>query len=459
MLRAGDEAGVTIGCQRCGIAVNGSLPHCSGRCHQRVAKPAHHAWMSLAAPHEALQIDHFLPARHSLRLAVVTETWPPEINGVATTVARLVTGLQERHHAVQLVRPRQPVDAGTAASRPRQEVLLPGLPIPRYPHLRMGLPARRPLQQLWQRERPDAVHIATEGPLGFSALQAALHLRVPVTSDFRTNFHAYSQHYGVGWLRKPVLAYLRKFHNRCALTLVPTVALGRELQDSGFQRVQVLGRGVDTRLFSPVRRSAALRAQWGAAPDDLVVCCIGRLAPEKNLGLVLDTYEAIVRHHPRARLLLVGDGPMRAELQRRCPGALLAGQRRDEDLAAHYASADLFLFASQTETFGNVTAEAMASGLPVVAFAHAGAAQLITPGVQGELLACDDPAGFMATGLSLAADAPRRVRLGLAARARALQQDWHDIVGQFEQLVREAIGAPVRAATADLTPGAASVPA
>lgn len=119
----------------------------------------------------------------------------------------------------------------------------------------------------------------------------------------------------------------------------------------------------------------------------------------------------------------------------------MAGQRRDEDLAAHDASADLFLFVSQTETFGHVTAEAMASGLPVVAFAHAGAAQLITPGVQGELLACDDPAGFIATGLALAADAPRRARLGLTARARAMQQDWQDIVTRFEQMVLQAVGA------------------
>ena len=397
--------------------------------------------MGHANDHDALQIDHFLPARRSLRLAVVTETWPPEINGVATTMARLVTGLQERQHAVQLVRPRQAVDGDAAGGQGLREVLVRGLPIPRYPHLRMGLPARRPLQQLWQRERPDAVHIATEGPLGFSALQAALRLRLPVTSDFRTNFHAYSQHYGVGWLRKPVLAYLRQFHNRCAVTMVPTQALARELQQAGFQRVQVLGRGVDTLQFSPTRRSAALRAQWGVADHDLVVCCVGRLAPEKNLGLVLDTYEAIVRHHPRTRLLLVGDGPLRAELQQRCPSALLAGQRRGEDLAAHYASADLFLFASQTETFGNVTPEAMASGLPVVAFAHAGAAQLIEPGVQGELLACDDPAGFIAAGLALAADAPRRARLGQAARMRTLQQDWRGIVAQFEQVVLEAMGA------------------
>ena len=176
----------------------------------------------------SLVIDNYPAAQRSLRIAFVTETYPPEVNGVAMTMARVVGGLHRRNHDVQLVRPRQ--DSRDEADRSVRfhEVLMRGLPIPRYPNLRMGAPSKRALVQLWSLRRPDVVHIATEGPLGWSALQAARHLKLPVSTDFRTNFHAYSRHYGIGWLHKPIMAYLRKFHNRAASTMVPTEALRRE---------------------------------------------------------------------------------------------------------------------------------------------------------------------------------------------------------------------------------------
>ncbi|MFT3820921.1 MAG: glycosyltransferase family 1 protein [Rubrivivax sp.] len=384
-------------------------------------------------------VENYPAAQRPLRLAVVTETWPPEVNGVATTIAQLVQGLQRRHHELQLVRPRQaPADAAGHGVR-FHEVLMRGLPIPRYPQLRMGLPARRQLVQLWSRQRPDAVHIATEGPLGFSALQAARHLKLVVTSDFRTNFHAYSRHYGIGWLRRPIMAYLRSFHSRCAVTMVPTEPLRRELQGEGFSCVQVVARGIDTRLFHPARRSAALRASWGVGDDDLVVACVGRLAPEKNLPALLKAFDAIVRDQPRARLLLVGEGPLRAVLAAAQPQAILAGQRRGEDLAAHYASADLFVFPSLTETFGNVTGEAMASGLPVLAYDHAGAAQLIRAGDSGVLAPFGDEAEFVRSARQMAGSAAWRQALGRGARQRAAGQGWDEIVARFEAVLLQAI--------------------
>ncbi|MBN8511105.1 MAG: glycosyltransferase, partial [Burkholderiales bacterium] len=269
----------------------------------------------------------------ALRIAFVTETYPPEINGVATTTAQLVDGLLGRRHHVQLVRPRQcAADVGGGLGR-LQELLVPGLPIPGYPHLRMGLPCRRRLEQRWSRARPDVVHVATEGPLGWAALQAARRLAIPVTSDFRTNFHAYSAHYGVGWLQRPIVAYLRRFHNQAACTLVPTEALRRELEAAGFERVQVVPRGVDTVHFSPARRSEALRRSWGAGPDDVVLGCVGRLAVEKNLGVVVAAYREVRRALPSARLVFVGDGPQRAQLQAACAEARFAGARSGDDLA------------------------------------------------------------------------------------------------------------------------------
>jgi glycosyltransferase involved in cell wall biosynthesis len=391
------------------------------------------------------------PSR-ALRIACVTETYPPEVNGVAVTIAQVVQGLRARGHRVRVVRPRQAADARAAAAG--DDVLARGVPIPRYAGLRMGLPCRRALMRLWRAERPDLVHIATEGPLGHSALQAARALGVPTSSDFRTNFHAYSAHYGIGWLRRPIMAYLRRFHNAAGCTMVPTAALHRELEADGFRNVSVVARGVDTRRFDPARRSEALRAQWGARPDELVVGYIGRLAPEKNLEVLLRAFDAVRAARPDARLVFVGDGPMRAELQARCPQAVFAGQRIGDDLAAHYASADMFLFPSATETFGNVTTEAMSSGLAVVAFDYAAAARFIRSGTNGVLVPFGDADAFVAAAARTAADLARCRALGAQARATARELDWEGVVAQFEGVVASVLRRARQPDAADVAPDA-----
>jgi glycosyltransferase involved in cell wall biosynthesis len=389
-----------------------------------------------------IMVDDYLPAHRSLRVALVTETYPPEVNGVAATVAKLVQGLRGRGHALQLVRPRQD-KADTATEQDRfAEVLMRGLPIPRYPQLKMGLPSKRALLRLWTARQPDVVHIATEGPLGWSALQVALHLRLPVVSDFRTNFHAYTAHYGIAWLRSPIMAYLRKFHNRTHCTMVPTPALRAELQGSGFQGLKVVARGVDTQQFDPARRSQALRASWGAGPDTTVVLCVGRLAAEKNLATLLQAFEAMRRVKPAVRLVLVGDGPERAALQARCPDAIFAGVRRGEDLAAHYASADLFVFPSMTETFGNVVPEAMASGLAVLAYDHAAAGQLIHSGKNGVLARLNDSQDFCDAAASIVGAGAWLGTLGVQARATASRLDWAHVVEAVESEYMNAIAQP-----------------
>jgi glycosyltransferase involved in cell wall biosynthesis len=382
-----------------------------------------------------------------LRIACVSETWPPEVNGVAMTISRLVQSLRERHHAVQVVRPRQAGDTGPTSADGHGDVLVRGVPIPRYAGLRMGLPCRSTLEKLWRQQRPDVVHIATEGPLGRSALLAARALGLPVCSDFRTNFHAYSGHYGIGFLRRPIMAYLRRFHNATHCTMVPTQALHDELHAAGYRNLALVARGVDVRRFDTAHRSEVLRSQWGAASEDLVVACVGRLAPEKNLGTLVAAFEAIRRVQPRARLVLVGDGPMRAELQARCPDAVFAGQRIGADLATHYASADLFLFPSVTETFGNVTTEAMASGLAVVAFDYAAAARLIRHGENGALVALADRDAFVATALRIAADRAHCRVLGARARTSVMALDWDSIAAQFEGVAASVMRAAEPAGT------------
>ena len=398
--------------------------------------------MNTPSDTDDILVDDLPAPRHSRRLAVVTETYPPEVNGVAMSMARVVDGLNRRNHDVQLIRPRQPAKMAAAplSAKPTvDEVLTKGLPVPLYPNLRMGVPSKRALVKLWSLRRPDVVHIATEGPLGWSALQAAQHLALPVTSDYRTNFHAYGKHYRLGLLSKPIMGYLRKFHNRCDATMVPTEAMRVLLADRGFERLNVVGRGVDAQRFDPARRSAAMRESWGAGPEDLVLGYVGRLAPEKNLGVVLAAYEAVKAIQPRVRLVFVGDGPMRAELAARAPDAVFAGQRSGDDLAAHYAGLDLFLFASLTETFGNVTTEAMASGCAVVAFESAAAGELIRSGVNGWLAGPGKDEAFVVAARVAAFDAAARRAVAEAARATARRLDWGDITARFETVLEGAI--------------------
>jgi glycosyltransferase involved in cell wall biosynthesis len=386
-------------------------------------------------PSDTLLVEHLPAPRPSLRLAVVTETYPPEINGVARTLARLVRGVQARGHDVQLIRPRQAPDRLQATLQtPLEQVLVRGLPIPQYPHLRMGLPAKSALVKQWTLHRPDLVHIATQGPLGWSALQAARKLRLPICTDFRTNFDAYSRHYGMAWLQKPIAAYLRKFHNLADCTTVPTEALRAALAANRFERLQVIARGVDVAAFNPSFRDAELRARWGAGEHDTVALYVGRLAAEKNLGLLASAFQAMRVANPRLRLVVVGDGPARGDLQARCPDAQFAGSLSGHALARHYASADCFIFPSLTETYGNVTPEALASGLAVLAYDHAAAGDLIQSGRNGLLAPAGDEATFMRLAQQLASDPALVRQLRQHASASVAERDWGLIAAQVESV-------------------------
>ncbi len=374
----------------------------------------------------------------AMNIAVVTETHPPEVNGVAMTVGRLIEGLRGRGHCVRVVRPRQ-----SGADRGGEgDLLLNGLPLPGYAGLRFGLPAGGALARAWRAERPDVVHVVTEGPLGWSAVAAARRMGLAVTSGFHTNFDRYSVHYGLGWLRPAVAAYLRSLHRRTRATVVPTEALAADLAGEGIPGVCVVGRGVDTDLFSPGRRSRDLREAWGVGQRNLACLYVGRLAPEKNLEVSSRAFEAIRAARPTARMVWVGDGPAAARLKRERPGDHFAGTRIGADLAAHYASADLFLFGSLTETYGNVVAEAMASGLAVTAYRSAAAAELIQDGFSGRTAPPGDTYAYTAAALALAIDDDLRRAVGLRARLDMESRGWPAVVERFEGVLRQAARGP-----------------
>jgi len=379
-------------------------------------------------------------ARNALRVAVVTETYPPEINGVARTVGLMVEALCERGHEVQLVRPRQRDEPDPSPGQGPDLRLVPGMPIPFYRHLQMGFAPPGLLQREWSKQRPDLVHVVTEGPLGWAAVSTARRLGIPTCSDFHTNFHSYSRHYGLGVFSGIVARYLRALHNRSDCTLVPTAEMQANLEALAFERVKVVGRGVDDWLFNPARRSERLRATWGCRGSERVALYVGRIAPEKNLALFVQAALAMRVIDASLRVVLVGDGPQAAELRARHPDFVFAGMRTGGDLAEHYASADVFLFPSTTETFGNVTLEAMASGLAIVACDYAAARQYLRHEWSALLAPLDDGAAFVRMAALLAADPELASRLRSEARRVAETASWNRAFDDLERVLRKIIG-------------------
>jgi glycosyltransferase involved in cell wall biosynthesis len=375
-----------------------------------------------------------------MHLMLVSETFPPEINGVALTVQNLLQELRAAGHRVTLVRPRQ---AGESSHTTDPDLLLTaGLPIPRYPGLRFGLPAARALRRRIRQQRPDAMYIATEGPLGWSALRIANALGLPMSSGFHTRFDEYFRHYGLPWMEHLALAWMRRFHNRARCTLVPTQALREFLLQRGFERVELLRRAVDTGVFDPRLRSDDLRHALGGAEAAPVVLFVGRIAAEKNLALCERAFAVVRELAPAARMVWVGDGPQRESLMQRLPEQQFTGVLRGAELARVYASSDLFLFASLSETFGNVTLEAMASGVAVCAFDYGAAHEHIADGESGYLAAFGDEEGFLQQVRRATQEWLTGRRLGVAARACVASLSPRHVADDLVQLMTQLQSTP-----------------
>ena len=372
---------------------------------------------------------------HRLKYALVTETFQPEINGVAMTLGKIAEHLAKKQHLVQVFRPQQSKMDKPSHTQHLTEHLVAGMPIPFYQHLKFGFPAKSHLIKCWSANKPDVVHIATEGPLGWSALQAAKQLNIPVISSYHTNFHQYSQHYGASFLVDPIRNYLRHFHNQTLATLAPTPQVVHELESSGYNNVSIMARGVDTTQFHPAMRSNHLRKSWGASDEDLVIIHVGRLAKEKNIHLVLDAFTAIQEEKPSTKLVFVGDGPMRNSLAKACPQAIFSGNKQGRDLAEHYASADLFIFPSITETFGNVVPEALASGLCVIAYDYAAAGSIIKHGVNGLLAPFNQSKTLIETALNATNNMNIVTQCREHSAASIANRQWDKVIDELERLL------------------------
>ena len=380
-----------------------------------------------------------------MRVTLVTETYFPQVNGVSRTLGQLAHALTRMGDLVQVVHP----DYGEPAESDRV-CLVRSTTMPFYPELRLPLPPFGNTLRAISAFAPDILHVATEATLGHAALRYALDRAIPVVSSFHTNFDQYADHYGVGWIKGTIWRYLRWFHNAGRETYVPSRATIADLEGKGLERLVLWPRGVDCRMFRPDRPGREeVRRALGFAPDDVVILHVSRIAAEKNVAYLGESLAAVAAADTAVRLLVVGDGPARRELEKTLGGAArFAGYRTGDDLADHYAAADLFAFASLTETFGNVILEAMASGLPVVALRCGGPGEIVRPGETGLLIEPGArPPEFAAAVLSLVDDARRREAMSAAARRYALSQTWEAIMGdlreRYRSIVEEASTIPV----------------
>lgn len=384
-----------------------------------------------------------------MRIVIVSETYFPQINGVSRTLDRLVSHLREQGDEVHLLIPRYATQA-PVADRNLGVTSFAAVALPFYREILLPLVTPGTIRRELEAVKPDVVHIATEGPLGWAALRAARKLGLPLVSSYHTNFSQYLRSYRLGLLEPVAWRYLRWLHNATAVTFCPTPSIQAILTERGFERVHTWGRGVDSERFSPAKRDLSLRRKLGFNDGDLVFLYVGRLAAEKNLGMLATAFSGLA--YARARLLVVGDGPMRKRVEEEVgPRGVFVGYKQGEELARLYAAADVMVFPSLTDTFGNVMLEAMASGLPVIGFRVPGPMDVIQAGLTGEVLPEVSPEALRSNMVRFLNEAGLVRDLGRQARQAAEKLNWNEINAPVRRAYQLAAagGAPSRGELAD----------
>ncbi|MFY1633785.1 glycosyltransferase family 4 protein [Solwaraspora sp. WMMB335] len=371
-----------------------------------------------------------------MRVAIVTESFPPDLNGVAHSVVRVAEHLVQRGHEPMVIAPAPAAASrGVTGDQPYPVVRVPSLPVPLYRSFRLGLPSRR-LTEVLVRHAPDVVHLASPFVLGARGLTVARRLRLPTLAVYQTDVAAYARAYHLGWSVATVWRWLREIHNAADRTLAPSTTAAADLTANGIERVRIWGRGIDPVRFAPDRRSEQVRREL-AAGGEVLIGYVGRLAAEKRVDLLARTSQL-----PGVRVVVVGDGPARRELERALPAVQFLGARHGEELARLYASFDIFVHTGPHETFGQTVQEAQASGVPVIAPAAGGPVDLVTSGVTGLLVPANDGAAIADAVAGLAADPQRRSRYGQAARAALAGRTWAAVGDELIEHYRAVLDVP-----------------
>ncbi|WP_344683937.1 glycosyltransferase family 1 protein [Saccharopolyspora taberi] len=369
-----------------------------------------------------------------MRIAIVTESFLPQVNGVTNSVLRVLEHLRRRGDSAIVVAP----GAGPEDHEGTPVVRLPSVDLPVVSSLPIGFPTRRLVQSL-QEFRPDVVHLASPFIVGARGLAAARKLGVPAVAVYQTDVAGFAESYGLGLTARAAWRWTRRLHCGAQRTLAPSTWAVEALRDHGVPRVHRWGRGVDTARFAPSRRDASLHAEL-APNGELLVGYVGRLAPEKHIERL-----AVLNDMPGVRLVVVGDGPQRASLEEALPGAAFLGLRTGDELARIYASLDVFVHTGPYETFCQAVQEAMASGVPVIAPDAGGPRDLVLPGRTGYLLPPGDAAALRGAVDSLR-DADLRARFGQAARVAVAKRTWPAVCEELVGHYLDVLGTASRAA-------------
>ncbi len=373
-----------------------------------------------------------------LRIAIFSDTYAPEIKGVARTLKRYTDYLEREGIDYQLFIPesRTPVPAIPHVER------FTSIPFLLYPECRLAIPNPMLIKQRLTAFQPTLIHIATPFNLGLFGLHYGKKHHIPIVASYHTHFDDYLDYYNLPFLKRFVMRYMTWFHAAAERVYVPSPSTKEKLLSQGIHReIEVWGRGVNCVAYSPAKRSSSVRERFGIR-EKHVILYVGRIAPEKDVQLALETFRQLPDTiKEQAHLLIVGDGPLLKRLSEADPPQVtFAGFMEGEELSEVYASSDLFLFPSATETFGNVVLEAMASGLPVIGARAGGVQNLIAHGMNGYLCEAKCTADFLKQTSRLLSDGDLRSLLGEQARKYALSQSWDAIFNQlltsFGQVVR-----------------------
>lgn len=358
-----------------------------------------------------------------MKVALFTDTYLPQINGVSKTIHRLRNYLFNKNIDNILLMPELHL-----LNNEKEVYYFRSLQLPFYPDLRLALPIKKEVDPILNKYKPDVIHVVTEFSMGLSGLKWAKRHDVPIISSYHTNFAYYAKYYNYQFLSNLLWQYLVWFHNQCEINFCPSSDTLHLLSSKGINNLAIWGRGVDIKLFNPAKKNYDLRKYFNLN-DDILLLYVGRIAPEKDLNVLFDAFKIVKNMYHNIKLIIAGNGPLIQNLKElEIPGIIFTGELDQEKLAPLYASCDIFVFPSTTETYGNVILEAMASGLPVVAPYCGGIKENLENGVNGLSHNPHDSNDLAQKILELIYDKNKRYYMSIKAREHAKSMTWENVL-------------------------------